>query len=144
MRLRRFIGLLVFTLSMTACAAQIPVAGSGALAQEPFDTQTTAPEKPSPTVTLQLTHTATVVPDTATVIPDYTATPSPSPAPTIPATMTPTLTPTSTPDMTPTATYPPPPEEVHVPILMYHYISELPPDADIYRTDLTVTPDRFR
>ena len=30
-----------------------------------------------------------------------------------------------------------------MPILMYHYISELPPDADIYRRDLTVTPEHF-
>jgi peptidoglycan/xylan/chitin deacetylase (PgdA/CDA1 family) len=26
---------------------------------------------------------------------------------------------------------------------MYHYISEVPPDADAYRRDLTVTPERF-
>jgi peptidoglycan/xylan/chitin deacetylase (PgdA/CDA1 family) len=26
---------------------------------------------------------------------------------------------------------------------MYHYISELPPDADVYRRNLTVTPERF-
>ena len=31
-----------------------------------------------------------------------------------------------------------------VPILMYHYISEPPADADIYRVDLSVTPDNFR
>jgi len=31
-----------------------------------------------------------------------------------------------------------------VPILMYHYISEPPPGADIYRVDLSVTPDSFR
>lgn len=31
-----------------------------------------------------------------------------------------------------------------VPILMYHYISEPPPDADIYRVDLSVSPDAFR
>ena len=31
-----------------------------------------------------------------------------------------------------------------VPILMYHYISVPPPDADIYRVDLSVTPDMFR
>jgi peptidoglycan/xylan/chitin deacetylase (PgdA/CDA1 family) len=30
-----------------------------------------------------------------------------------------------------------------VPILMYHYISELPPDADVYRRDLTVLPAHF-
>lgn len=31
-----------------------------------------------------------------------------------------------------------------VPILMYHYISEPPQDADIYRVDLSVSPDSFR
>lgn len=31
-----------------------------------------------------------------------------------------------------------------VPILMYHYISEPPPDSDIYRVDLSVSPDAFR
>ena len=30
-----------------------------------------------------------------------------------------------------------------VPILMYHYLSEPPADADIYRHDLSVTPQRF-
>jgi peptidoglycan/xylan/chitin deacetylase (PgdA/CDA1 family) len=33
---------------------------------------------------------------------------------------------------------------IHVPILMYHYISELPFDADATRVDLTVVPDMFR
>ncbi len=32
---------------------------------------------------------------------------------------------------------------VRVPILMYHYIGEVPPNADIYRRDLTVTPRAF-
>ncbi len=31
-----------------------------------------------------------------------------------------------------------------VPILMYHYISTPPADADKYRTDLSVAPDAFR
>ena len=31
-----------------------------------------------------------------------------------------------------------------VPILMYHYISQPPADADVYRVDLSVTPDNFR
>lgn len=35
------------------------------------------------------------------------------------------------------------PNEAQVPILMYHYVSELPPDADRYRRDLTVVPKRF-
>jgi peptidoglycan/xylan/chitin deacetylase (PgdA/CDA1 family) len=33
---------------------------------------------------------------------------------------------------------------IYVPILMYHYVSPLPPEADIYRVDLTVEPDIFR
>jgi peptidoglycan/xylan/chitin deacetylase (PgdA/CDA1 family) len=33
---------------------------------------------------------------------------------------------------------------LRVPILMYHYISVPPADADIYRTDLSVTPENFR
>ena len=32
---------------------------------------------------------------------------------------------------------------MRVPILMYHYISEPPPGADIYRRDLSVTPANF-
>ncbi len=33
---------------------------------------------------------------------------------------------------------------ITVPILMYHYISVPPENADIYRLDLSVTPDNFR
>lgn len=33
---------------------------------------------------------------------------------------------------------------IKVPILMYHYVSELPLNADAVRVDLTVTPDMFR
>lgn len=43
----------------------------------------------------------------------------------------------------PTPTAVPLPEEAEVPILMYHYVSELPPDADAYRRDLTVPPAQF-
>lgn len=35
------------------------------------------------------------------------------------------------------------PARARVPILMYHYVSELPANADRYRIDLTVTPDNF-
>ncbi len=31
----------------------------------------------------------------------------------------------------------------HVPVLMYHYLSQAPPDADIYRRDLSVSPTLF-
>jgi peptidoglycan/xylan/chitin deacetylase (PgdA/CDA1 family) len=36
------------------------------------------------------------------------------------------------------------PDRAQVPILMYHYVSELPADADVYRLDLTVEPEDFR
>jgi peptidoglycan/xylan/chitin deacetylase (PgdA/CDA1 family) len=36
------------------------------------------------------------------------------------------------------------PDEARVPILMYHYVSEVPPGADVYRRDLTVPPENFR
>lgn len=32
---------------------------------------------------------------------------------------------------------------VRCPVLMYHYVSQLPPDADKYRLDLTVLPENF-
>jgi peptidoglycan/xylan/chitin deacetylase (PgdA/CDA1 family) len=35
------------------------------------------------------------------------------------------------------------PERVQVPILMYHYVSDLPPGADRLRRDLTVSPENF-
>ena len=35
-------------------------------------------------------------------------------------------------------------DPVRVPILMYHYVSELPPNADRYRRDLTVSPENFK
>lgn len=102
-------------------------------APEPTYTATaTVPPTNSPTATATATPTLTVTPS-----PTATSTPTPTP------THTPTVTPTPTETPLPTATYPPPPEEVHIPILMYHYISEIPADADIYRRDLTVTPDKF-
>ena len=75
------------------------------------------------------TATATSVP---TWTPAPTDTPTPLPSPT--ATFVPTITP-----------IPGPTRDVNlrsarVPILMYHYTSVPPPDADIYRLDLSVTP----
>jgi len=87
---------------------------------------------PTATETLPATETAT---------PEPTAMPAPTDTPT--ATGIPTETPLPTETPVPTATYPPPPASVNVPILMYHYISEIPADADVYRRDLTVTPARF-
>ena len=33
---------------------------------------------------------------------------------------------------------------IHVPILMYHYVGELPTNADVYRRDLTISTRLFR
>lgn len=98
---------------------------------------------------------------TNTTLPTLQATstllPTPTLAPTATPTMTPTATntplpPTNTPE--PADTVPPPsllptPTQnisvtVKVPILMYHYISTPPEDADKYRIDLSVEPDAFR
>ncbi len=110
--------------------------------------------------TAVLLGTATPSP-TATFSPTPSPTPSPTKTPTATAThtATPTLTPTATatrtptPTRTPTATATPTPQPTpvagaedivaHVPILMYHYLSIPPQDADIYRKDLSVTPANF-
>lgn len=52
----------------------------------------------------------------------------------------PTLAPTPTRVVTPTSVR----RSIRVPILMYHYVSVPPPDADKYRLDLSVTPTNFR
>ncbi|MFL7791612.1 MAG: polysaccharide deacetylase family protein [Anaerolineae bacterium] len=36
------------------------------------------------------------------------------------------------------------PKQARVPILMYHYVSDVPPGADRLRRDLTVSPEMFR
>jgi len=92
-------------------------------------------------------------PLTGIPIPVPTLTYTPSPIPTSTRTPTPTLTPvptstptstsTPTPTTTPTFTPAPPPAAAKVPILMYHYIGDLPPDADIFRRDLTVSAENL-
>lgn len=62
------------------------------------------------------------------------------------ATPAPTLVPTPIPLPTQVVSPTPTREPVRsarVPILMYHYISVPPPDADKYRLDLSVTPENF-
>lgn len=68
-----------------------------------------------------------------------TSTPTPLPSGT--ATLTPTSVPTVTPTLTPTRR--PTPHLMRVPMLMYHYVSTPPPGADIFRLDLSVTPQAF-
>jgi peptidoglycan/xylan/chitin deacetylase (PgdA/CDA1 family) len=95
------------------------------------------------TFTPAATNTATLVP-TVTASPTLLPTETNTPAATaVPNTPTSTATATNTPLPLPT------PHEVYswtlkVPILMYHFISEPPEDADKYRVDLSVAPDDFR
>ncbi len=120
----------------TAPAAAASNAMRRAVEITPISTPTarpTATPKPTASPTPLPTATATLTPlPTATVT--FTASPiSPLATPTLPP----------TPTALPTPTYPPPPEAVHVPILMYHYISPLPANADVYRRNLTVAPELF-
>jgi len=82
------------------------------------------------------TSTPTVAP-TATPTPVPTATPSPTP------TITPTPTETPTPAPTPGPTPDGQARSVRLPILMYHYISIPPADADDYRRNLSLDPEIF-
>ncbi|MBN1287156.1 MAG: polysaccharide deacetylase family protein [Anaerolineae bacterium] len=62
-----------------------------------------------------------------------------------PATPTPTVVyPTPTPDTRPSPTPDGRTRNVRAPILMYHYVGDLPANADNYRVGLTVTPGEFR
>jgi peptidoglycan/xylan/chitin deacetylase (PgdA/CDA1 family) len=96
-------------------------------------------------------QTPGVVQIAGVIVPSFTPTATDTPPPTWTSTATntpaPTSTPTSSPTPTdpriPTPTYDPKLRTVRVPILMYHYISVPPPDADIYRLDLSVTPAAF-
>jgi peptidoglycan/xylan/chitin deacetylase (PgdA/CDA1 family) len=90
---------------------------------------------------------------THTPKPTFTATPIPTststPPPTATVTLTPSPRPTATPTSTPTLTSTPAPTPIglgltlNVPILMYHYISDPPSNADAIRRDLSVGPARF-
>jgi len=102
---------------------------------------------PIPTNTATLAPTSTTTPTaTATELPTDTPTaPSPSPS------MTSSPAPSATFPPTPTETPPPLPTPqgpyswtLKVPILMYHYISIPPEDADEYRIGLSVHPEAFR
>ncbi len=117
------------------------VIGAGLLTGEPSlqVTQVAGVAQPSrtttPTASGAFIHAATPVSteiptSTPSATPTFTQTPSP--------TQTATVTRTRVPS-TATAT----PRVARVPILMYHYVGAIPPDADKYRVDLTVSLDAF-
>jgi peptidoglycan/xylan/chitin deacetylase (PgdA/CDA1 family) len=94
------------------------------------------PASPTPAPTAALDPVAA---GTAAIEATRTAAASP-PTPPILASPT-TGSPLSEPLPTPMGVYS---RTLKVPILMYHYISEPPPDSDVYRVDLSITPDMFR
>ncbi len=153
---RSLFSLLILSTLLAACGQGLSQAAGVVVDQSsaPTDPPTVLAADPTDTASPPTsTSTAQPVP---TETPRATDTPQPSPTPTVAPSETPvraetpiaaeTATPPPTPSPAPTATatYPPPPQALNIPILMYHYISELPPDADIYRTDLTVTPGQFQ
>lgn len=148
------LGLGVFIVLLAACAPSPaaepglpppiePTSQSGALAQPIIQTLPTAaatltpPSSPTPipatnpdaTAAIAATRTAAASPPTPPVMP----------AATLPADTAPALA--AEPLPTPSGIYS---WTLKVPILMYHYISEPPADADEYRVDLSVAPDQFR
>lgn len=112
----------------------------------PTDTATPLPIPSTWTNTPTVTATPT---DTFTPLPTPTHTNTPTPSPTLHPSVTPTITETPSPTLTATPMPLPTPNSIYswtlrVPILMYHYISVPPEDADIYRIDLSVAPEMFR
>ena len=142
-----------------------PIAALGAvtptvISAEPTTTPTNTPSpqptdseesQPTHTVTPSPTGTATETPEptnTATAVPTSTNTPRfiPSGAITDPVAAQATATPLP-PTPTATTAWPTPIVKAgfsaRVPILMYHYLSSPPYDADKYRVDLSVLPSEF-
>ncbi len=128
----------ILTCGTLGLAAAMP---ASRIDQRPFIIAALFTATPTPSVTPTSTDTLT---PTSSETPTITPTPSETPVPT--ETLTPTITLTSTPTNTPTPM--PTPDgrerEFWIPILMYHYISVPPADADVYRKDLSVTPADFR
>ncbi len=107
------------------------------------------PATPSPLPTTRLASTQSVSPlatpaSTVSISPTLTVTTTSTPL-VILETPTPTVSPTLKPLPTP---HQPTPnalasQVISVPILMYHYLSAPPPGADIYRLDLSISPEQF-
>lgn len=93
----------------------------------------------SPTAAASMPPTIPTLTPIATLTRSATNTPTPTPTPTLTSTPFPTRTraPTLTPPTNQNM------RQIRVPVLMYHYISIPPPDADAIRLDLSVTPQAF-
>lgn len=107
---------------------------------------------PSSVIFIEQTATAAAIESlfsSPLIQPGDDVTPTPLPSPILISTPLPSpvpIEPSPTPSPTATALQPTPVAEgviARVPILMYHYLSTPPQDADIYRRDLSVTPENF-
>ncbi len=104
---------------------------------------TPIPTRPPPTATPEPSLTPA---PSATPAPTATPEPSPTPLPTaIPPTPAPSPTPLAGVVPVPQWLLPayPLPDLAVVPVLVYHYVEELPADADAVRRNLTITPAEF-
>jgi peptidoglycan/xylan/chitin deacetylase (PgdA/CDA1 family) len=104
----------------------------------------------TPTATLQPTATPESIATSSVRLPRSAEQEIPLSTPTtLSSTETPRLLITETPNQDFTIRLNPTPTDnlsstLRVPILMYHYVSRPPANADIYRNDLSVTPENFR
>lgn len=137
------------------------VAGAGALApanvsvSEPASANTEAAGMDAPPVVVQpaeptseaIAPPASPTPPPTAIVPTVDTAPEVTTAPTVVETATVTPEPAASPAFA-EAPLPTPPGvyswTLKVPILMYHYLSTPPEDADIYRVDLSVSPESFR
>lgn len=141
-RLRSPFLLAIFAVALGAVGftqLETPLDGIPLFAKATGTLTATATWTRGPTRTALPTYTNTPT-RTYTPSPTNTATPSPTPS------KTPTVTKTPTASETPTITLTPAPivRQARVPILMYHHVGDLPPDADAVRKSLTVSPERFQ
>ena len=136
MNVRTILGFLPVLALVCGCTAP----NRSPVSLNPVKTKAVSQPIELPTAAPTFVWTATAF---TTITPTVTASPTASPT----ATATPQPTTTPSPTATQTSTPGPTPDGVartlQVPILMYHYVSVPPADADIYRRDLSVTPAQF-
>ena len=142
MSVRTILGWLLVAALLCGCTAP----DRPTISPTPVETRGVQQRSEPPTAEPAAVVTATAFTSaTPTATASPTATAAPSRTPTATATPQPTATPSPTASQTPT---PGPTSDgvartLQVPILMYHYISSPPADADTYRRDLSVTPALF-
>ena len=134
--------IILSALALVGCASRQPPAGAPPAAVTPIAAAPgrlpVSPAMTPPALTPEPTATPTI-PPTTTNTPAPTATPSAVPTASATDGLNRPPTATATRGVTPDGAR----RTARVPILMYHYISEPPADADIYRKDLSVSPARF-